>query len=94
MNYKQLKKRIRHLKCSFGACKEMKEHYQDLFSCAVDELHFEKCQRANTEELLKKVEQLVKHDVYKHIILKVIKNGKEKIQLETDIHNNLIAKQL
>lgn len=72
--------------------KEMKEKYQSLFDTSVSELRFKNMKVDFLLNALNEVEVLCGKGVNQKIIKQVIKNAKERNDIDTIIHNHLILK--
>lgn len=69
---------------------EMREHYEDLFDTAVCELRFKNMLVDSLYSNLDEIETLCEKGVNRKLIAQIIKNQKERHQLDKLIHYNLI----
>ena len=88
-----MKKNFKFYKFYYRYYKEMHEHYNDLFKSAVKELKFERIRQDSLRQWLEEVKTLLEDWVDNNIIVKVIKNLKERDLLDNIIHNNLYTKE-
>lgn len=82
MNYKQLKKDRDRWERMYKVAKEMREHYEDLFTTALSELKFANLQTAHLKSVLDEIVVLSKEEIVKA----VIENSLNRAELDKLIH--------
>jgi len=87
MNYKRYKK----LKIKYKVQRDMREHYQELFTTSISELKSKNMQVEFLKNLINEIETLNNNNMSKNLIKGVIRNGLERHYLDIMIHNQLIA---
>lgn len=84
-----MKKDFKYYKYWYKVHKGMREHYESMFNTTINELRFTRLQKDHLESILEEVQVLINKWVRKEQINAVIKNGKERADIDTLIHFDL-----
>ena len=82
----------KNLRAGLKAKQAMVEHYQELFTTAVRELHYERLNKEHLTTIICEVETLLNKEVPAKLIKQVIKNGMERSVIDQSIHNSFIGR--
>lgn len=85
--------KYKKLKIKYEIQKEMRKHYQTLFSISVSELKNKNMQVHFLRNLINEIDVLNDNNINKNLIKGIIRNGLERHQLDIMVHNQLIANE-
>lgn len=88
-----MRKKISYYKYWYKVHKELHEYYKELFESWMGELKFKNLKVEHLKNLLNEVEVLLDKGVSNNLIKQIIKNWKERDNIDTSIHNNLLFKK-
>ena len=71
---------------------KQRDKYEELLEASISELQYERLQKQHYHNVLDEVEILLKQDIDKKLILKLIENWKERGDLDVIIHNKSVVK--